>query len=154
MKTNPFKVLSVTFCVMFAALVATSITPAKAKKTAIVENAGLIAEATKNIEFDFAKAGVRNDYYQNLNLLVKLMSEKSYALSLRGHADAIGSYVPNWKLSDKRAIQVKEYLVSKGVKAERIVTTPYGSTVPIASNKTEEGRQKNRRVEIKLQEIE
>ncbi len=139
---------------MFAGLLIANVIPVKAKKSVIVTNAGVIDEATKNIEFDFAKAGVRNNYFQNLNTLAKLMSDKNYAVSLRGHADGIGSYVPNWKLSEKRALEVKEYLVSKGVDKRRIVTTPYGSTVPIASNKTEEGRQKNRRVEIKLKEID
>jgi OOP family OmpA-OmpF porin len=54
-------------------------------------------------------------------------------------------------LSDKRALVVKNYLVGKGVQEDKIATTPFGSTVPVASNKTAEGRQRNRCVEISVQ---
>jgi outer membrane protein OmpA-like peptidoglycan-associated protein len=107
-------------------------------------------EMTRNIEFDFAKADVGEEYDQQLNDLAKAMIAKPYLVSLRGHADAIGSYVANWKTSEKRAIAVKAYLVKKGIKEDRIVTTPFGSAIPLATNKTKAGRHKNRRVEIKL----
>lgn len=113
----------------------------------------LIAEVTRNIEFDFAKASVRTGYDKNLDRLAKLMKDEEYVVSLRGHADSIGSYKPNWVLSDKRAVHVKDYLLAKGVKKDRIVTVPFGSTLPIATNKTPAGRQKNRRVEIVLKPI-
>ena len=109
-------------------------------------------DVIENLEYDFAKASIRDNYYSELDKLAKTAVDGDYVLSLRGHADSIGSYVGNWKLSDKRALEVKEYLMEKGVKKERIVTTPYGSTLPIAPNTTPEGRQKNRRVEIKLRE--
>lgn len=112
-----------------------------------------LAVLTKNIEYATAKPTIRDTYYENLDKLAKVITEENYAVSLRGHADAIGGYKYNWVLSDKRAISVKEYLVSKGVKSSNIITTPYGSTVPIASNKTVAGRQKNRRVEIQLKKI-
>ena len=56
----------------------------------------------------------------------------------------------NMKLSRDRAEAVKAYLVSKGVNASRIEAVGYGSTQPIADNRTEEGKQKNRRVEFTL----
>lgn len=112
-----------------------------------------LAALTKNLEYDSAKPSIRNAYFTNLDQLAKAINEGNYAVSLRGHADSIGKYKYNWVLSDKRAISVKEYLISKGVKEDRIVTTPFGSTVPIASNKTAAGRQKNRRVEIELKKI-
>ncbi len=123
------------------------------RKTTIDDKSALIAELTHNVEYDFAKASVRDTYYDNLNKLAKLVIEDDYVVSLRGHADSIGQYKPNWVLSEKRAVEVKDYLVAKGVKKDRIVAIPYGSTIPIATNKTAEGRQKNRRVEIKLKEI-
>jgi outer membrane protein OmpA-like peptidoglycan-associated protein len=109
-----------------------------------------VAALPKTLEYDFAKEVIRKSYIPNLDQLAETAIKNNSLVSLRGHADSVGAYKANWVLSDKRAIQVKEYLVSKGVKQERIVTTPFGSTVPIASNKTAEGRQKNRRVEISL----
>lgn len=122
-------------------------------KTSADDKSALIAEVTRNIEYDFAKASVRKNYYTNLDKLAKLVVDDDYVISLRGHADSIGQYKPNWVLSEKRAVEVKDYLITKGVKKDRIVAIPYGSTIPIATNKTAEGRQKNRRVEIKLKEI-
>ncbi len=122
-------------------------------KTNADDKSALIAEVTRNIEYDFAKASVRKNYYSNLNKLAKLVIDDDYVISLRGHADSIGQYKPNWVLSEKRAVEVKDYLITKGVQKDRIVAIPYGSTIPIATNKTAEGRQKNRRVEIKLKEI-
>lgn len=110
-----------------------------------------IKEMTKNVEFGFSKADVQEQYLNQLDQLANTIINGKYALALRGHADSIGTYVGNWKLSDKRAIAVKNYLLTKGVPSDKIVTTPFGSTIPIASNKTSEGRKKNRRVEIKLQ---
>jgi outer membrane protein OmpA-like peptidoglycan-associated protein len=113
----------------------------------------VLAALTKNLEYDTDKPEIRDAYYKNLDELAKTIKDDNYAVSLRGHADSRGRYKYNWVLSDKRAISVKDYLVSKGVKENRIVTTPYGSTVPIATNKTVAGRQKNRRVEIELKKI-
>lgn len=113
----------------------------------------VLAALTKNIEYDNASAGLRESYYTNLDKLAKTIADENYAVSLRGHADGVGGYKYNWVLSDHRAIGVKEYLVSKGVSPDNIVTTPYGSTLPVATNKTAAGRQKNRRVEIVLKKI-
>ncbi|WP_158799989.1 OmpA family protein [Pedobacter sp. L105] len=115
--------------------------------------AAALAALTKNLEYGSDKAAIRSNYYSNLDKLAETIKQDDYAVSLRGHADSIGRYKYNWVLSDNRAISVKKYLVSKGVKEDRIVTTPFGSTIPIASNKTEAGRQKNRRVEIELKKI-
>jgi outer membrane protein OmpA-like peptidoglycan-associated protein len=108
----------------------------------------------KKLEYDNNKESIRRAYFANLDQLVKTIKDNNYAVSLRGHADSIGKYKYNWVLSDKRAISVKDYLVSKGIKEDRIVTTPFGSTVPVATNKTPAGRQKNRRVEIELRKID
>ncbi len=67
-----------------------------------------------------------------------------------GHTDSIGSDAYNQKLSVRRAESVKAYLVSKGVEPNRIYTEGKGEKQPVASNKTKEGRQKNRRVEIEV----
>ena len=67
-----------------------------------------------------------------------------------GHTDWIGTDKYNQKLSERRANAVKAYLVSKGVPAEKIFTEGKGKKQPIASNKTREGRAKNRRVEVEV----
>ena len=67
-----------------------------------------------------------------------------------GHTDSVGSDVYNQKLSVKRAESVKAYLVSKGIEKNRIYTEGKGEKQPVADNKTNEGRGKNRRVEIEV----
>ena len=72
-------------------------------------------------------------------------------LKLSGHTDNEGAPDKNLVLSEKRAKAVKKYLVSRGVKADRIIAEWFGQTVPIADNTTDAGRQKNRRVEMKVE---
>lgn len=154
MKTGLFRTTILGFALVFTGVKAyhtTSETKPGPGKHELIKAKSKVA-VIQNLEYDFAKASIRDDYYSELDNLAKTVKASDYVLSLRGHADSIGNYVANWKLSEKRALEVKEYLVTKGVKQERIVTTPYGSTLPIAPNTTEEGRQKNRRVEIKLRE--
>ncbi|MGI4022328.1 MAG: OmpA family protein [Janthinobacterium lividum] len=155
MKTNVFFTAALTMLLFFAGVKAIDVHTSKktVRKTFRDDKSALIAEVTRNIEYNFAKASVRANYNNNLNKLAKLIIEDDYVVSLRGHADSIGQYKPNWVLSEKRAVEVKNYLIAKGVQKDRIVAIPYGSTIPIATNKTEEGRQKNRRVEIKLKEV-
>ena len=67
-----------------------------------------------------------------------------------GYTDSIGTEQYNLGLSQRRANAVKEYLVSKGIAANRIYTEGKGEADPIASNATREGRAQNRRVEIEI----
>jgi outer membrane protein OmpA-like peptidoglycan-associated protein len=110
--------------------------------------AAMTPDLKKNLEFDFAKASVRMTYDQKLSRLAEVIKQNNYAIALRGHADAIGKFKPNWVLSQKRADAVKAYLIRSGVDSSKVVATAFGATRPIASNKTPEGRQRNRRVEI------
>jgi OmpA-OmpF porin, OOP family len=71
-------------------------------------------------------------------------------VTIDGHTDNTGSDKVNKPLSLKRAEATKKYLVSKGINANRLVTAGFGSTQPVADNKTKEGREKNRRIEIKI----
>lgn len=70
-------------------------------------------------------------------------------VQVSGHADSIGTENYNSGLSTRRAIAVRDYLVSRGVKAGSIVTLGFGETQPVASNKTPQGRLLNRRAEIR-----
>jgi len=71
-------------------------------------------------------------------------------VTIDGHTDNTGSDKVNNSLSVKRAEATKKYLVSKGIRADRLVTAGFGSTQPVADNKTKQGREKNRRIEIKI----
>jgi len=71
-------------------------------------------------------------------------------IELAGHTDSIGSEQYNQGLSERRAKSAYNYFVSKGIAADRMTTVGYGELRPVASNATDEGRAKNRRVEITI----
>lgn len=75
-------------------------------------------------------------------------SRPGLKLSVEGHTDSVGSDEYNQRLSEKRAQSARDYLVSQGVPANSIVSRGFGKTIPVESNDTPQGRQKNRRVEL------
>ena len=87
-----------------------------------------------------------------MNDLAKLLVQHSaeWKIKLSGHTDNEGTPEKNMLLSEKRSNAVKNYLVKKGVKEDQIITEWFGQEQPIADNKTPKGRQKNRRVEMKI----
>ncbi|MCU0394081.1 MAG: OmpA family protein [Thermoflexibacter sp.] len=86
-----------------------------------------------------------------LNQLLELLQMyPSMTIEIAGHTDNVGDKRKNQILSQQRAIKVKEYLVEKGINADRITTVGYGGTKPIADNKDEETRKQNRRVEFRI----
>jgi outer membrane protein OmpA-like peptidoglycan-associated protein len=84
------------------------------------------------------------------DLVDKLKGNDQLSLVLSGHADKTGAEGYNLSLSRKRAANVKAYLISQGIQPERIKIEYYGTSKPIASNETIEGRKKNRRVDIDI----
>jgi len=74
----------------------------------------------------------------------------SYNLEINGHTDNVGNAQKNMELSNKRAIAVQNYMISKGVEASRMKAQGFGDTMPVADNKTALGKSKNRRVEFKV----
>ena len=114
------------------------------------EDRRVVAEAIKNLEFDFGKATIRSTSYASLNRVADLLKSKDFSLKLAGHTDDVGSAAANLKLSKDRAESVKSYLVSQGANPSRVEATGYGESQPISSNKTASGRQNNRRVEFTL----
>jgi OOP family OmpA-OmpF porin len=112
----------------------------------LLENKPVCIEGA-NFEFDSAK--LRNVEVKKLNEVVSF-AEKYHDAQLEadGHTDSIGTEAYNRKLSERRAESVKAYLVKKGVAADRITTVGHGESKPIADNKTREGRELNRRVEV------
>ena len=105
-----------------------------------------------NIFFDFNKATLRDISKTELNNLTKLLVEDypNMVIEIGGHTDNVGSLDYNTKLSTNRAKSVVEYLIKNGVAKERLSYKGYAYQEPIAPNDTEEGRQKNRRVEFKI----
>ncbi|NCV89195.1 MAG: OmpA family protein [Betaproteobacteria bacterium] len=101
--------------------------------------------------FDFDKSVLKPAGKSMLDDLVGKIGMMSLEVVIAvGHTDSVGSNQYNQKLGARRAAAVKAYLVSKGVAANRIYTESKGETDPIASNKTAEGRSKNRRVEVEV----
>ncbi|MBI3234789.1 MAG: OmpA family protein, partial [Bacteroidetes bacterium] len=107
----------------------------------------------KNISFDFGKATLKEESKIELDKLVDIMNRSDIVIELGGHTDNVGSDEANLKLSQERVTSVKTYLESKKVDANRITAVGYGEAQPIASNDNDEGRSKNRRVEVKITEI-
>lgn len=101
-----------------------------------------------DVQFATGKAKIRPDSFARLDALVEYMTHKKSArLEISGHTDNAGKKAANKKLSQQRADAIRDYLVSKGIEAERIKAVGYGDEKPIAPNETSEGRQKNRRIE-------
>lgn len=108
--------------------------------------------ALYGINFDFNKATLRPDSDPTLQkVLALLKSRADLKLEVQGHTDNVGSDDYNLKLSDARASSVVAWLVSKGIAADRLTAHGYGMRMPIADNGSDEGRAKNRRVELQKQ---
>ena len=104
-----------------------------------------------DVLFDFDKSILKSEGKNKLDdLATKVKAINLEVVIAIGHTDSIGSDAYNQKLSVRRAESVKAYLVSKGVEPNRIYTEGKGEKQPVASNKTKDGRQKNRRVEIEV----
>ncbi len=101
--------------------------------------------------FDFNKSALKPAGIEKLDeVATKLQDMTLEAVVAVGHTDSIGSDSYNQKLSVRRAESVKAYLVSKGLAAGQVYTEGKGEKQPVADNKTDEGRAKNRRVEIEV----
>jgi len=101
--------------------------------------------------FDFAKHDLKPEAKAKMDDLVgKTAGVNLEVIIAVGHTDSTGDQALNQKLSVARADAVKNYLVSKGIEKNRVYTEGKGAAQPVADNKTNEGRAKNRRVEIEV----
>ncbi|MFO0744128.1 MAG: OmpA family protein [Myxococcota bacterium] len=107
--------------------------------------------AVKGINFETGSAKIKKSSFALLDEAVKVFTQyPSLKIEISGHTDDQGPDDMNMKLSEDRATSVREYLVGKGIAADRLVAVGYGETKPAAPNKTAAGRAKNRRIEFKI----
>jgi len=104
----------------------------------------------KNIFFENARYYLLPESYAELNKLAQyLIRNPKMEIRINGHSDNSGSKSKNQKLSELRAREVFEYLIKKGVQ-NKMYFKGFGSNLPVASNDTEDGKAKNRRVEFEI----
>jgi OOP family OmpA-OmpF porin len=122
---------------------------------AVVESKQEDVSIGLNVEFDTAKAFIKEEYHNDIKKVADFMKEHpDTKIVIKGHTDSIGKKSYNMRLSRARAKSLRQYLINKfGIDGSRIATIGYGPNKPIASNDTEEGRQKNRRVEAVIEEV-
>jgi outer membrane protein OmpA-like peptidoglycan-associated protein len=101
------------------------------------------------LNFDTGKAALQSDAASQLDQMAQLLkSNAGLKVEVGGHTDNVGDTAANQKLSDARAQTVMQELAKRGIAANRLTAKGYGQTVPVADNRLEEGRAKNRRVEL------
>lgn len=116
------------------------------------ETKEVFRQALKGIQFESGKDIIKKSSNGILNNVAQIMLDNpSYKLKIDGHTDAQGNDDKNMELSKKRAIAVKNYLISKGVDSARLSAFGFGETVPKATNDTSAGRAENRRVEFTVE---
>ena len=108
----------------------------------------------ENIFFEFDKSTLLQQSYHELKKLTEiLLQHPKMKIEIGGHTDSRGSSAYNQRLSESRARAVVEYLSTKGIDSNRLKYKGYGSSKPIDTNSTEEGRSRNRRVEFTVLEM-
>jgi outer membrane protein OmpA-like peptidoglycan-associated protein len=109
-----------------------------------------------NVQYEFGKSTLSKQSYPMFDSLINWMNEyPAMKVEVSSHTDNIGSDAFNQKLSEARAASCVEYLASKGISRDRILSKGYGETMPIEPNQIKgkdnpEGRKKNRRTEFKV----
>jgi outer membrane protein OmpA-like peptidoglycan-associated protein len=111
----------------------------------------ILVNLPEGVTFDVASAALQPNFRTTLDHIAQSMNQYPNSLiDVYGHTDSTGSDQYNQTLSENRARTVANYLTMQGVSASRIRSQGFGETMPVADNTTEEGRRRNRRVEIKI----
>lgn len=134
-----------------------------AKETTIDLNHKLVIDKIKvkqtfvveNINYDYDKWDIRPEAALEIDKIVEFLKDNpTISIELGSHTDSRGDDVYNMKLSQKRAESCKTYIISKGIKAERVSSKGYGESMPLINDAaTEEDFQKNRRTEFKITKV-
>jgi outer membrane protein OmpA-like peptidoglycan-associated protein len=107
-----------------------------------------------NITFKTGSADLNADFYKVLDGVGMVVDEYEKTLIVvEGHTDNVGADDMNQGLSERRAMSVGQYIATKGINGQRVLTAGFGESRPIASNDSEAGRSQNRRVEVRLEPI-
>jgi OOP family OmpA-OmpF porin len=129
--------------------------PEVMKEAAVQREASASKEVSMKllVEFDTGKAVVKPKYHKEIKKVADFMKENpDTKVAIEGHTDSVGKEAANVKLSQRRAEAIVSYLVAKfGIDKSRLTAVGYGPKKPVASNKTADGRAKNRRVEAKIE---
>jgi len=125
---------------------------ATSEAAAVTREGNLLAVTFKgDVTFDTNSTAVRPGLYSEINRVAGVLSQYPNTLvRVEGHTDSRGTNEYNQDLSNRRAAAVKTLLVQRGVAESRIEAVGFGETMPVATNDTEAGRARNRRVEIKI----
>jgi len=111
----------------------------------------IVLNMPQDITFAVGRSGLRSNMTKTLNSVALVLNKYNRTLvSIKGHSDSDGSSSYNQTLSENRAQSVSNYLASRRVSRQRLITRGYGETRPIASNNSSTGKAKNRRVEIHI----
>ncbi len=111
----------------------------------------LLVTMSEAILFDINSAALKSQAQTTLSQMADVMVKYPDSdILIKGHTDSTGSEQYNQDLSERRAKAVQNYLIAKGVSGPRVTAIGFGKTMPVASNDTPEGREKNRRVEIEI----
>lgn len=111
-------------------------------------------DVSNEVSFDFDSSMIKVGFRGSLNKMAGILADyPNTVVHIIGHTDNVGTEKYNQDLSLRRAGSVSSYLISKGVDARRSRKQGFGETMPIASNSTAQGRQRNRRVEIYIKPI-
>jgi len=103
----------------------------------------------RGVNFKSGSPEMTFESYQALEPIIKQMKQyPEVVVEIRGHSDSVGNYAKNMRLSQLRAESVRQYLISKGIESDRIRAAGFGSSSPIADNRTAAGRAQNRRIEV------
>lgn len=115
----------------------------------------LAVDMPGNITFATSRYEIKSEFYPVLNSVSKVLAEfDKTVIKVSGHTDSTGSAEMNQTLSEQRADSVRQYLIQRKVASGRVHAVGYGPRYPVATNSTPEGRQANRRVELKLEPLQ
>ena len=117
--------------------------------TAIMDELNKSGKITLYINFETGKSAIKNESQNIIDQIAEMLnSNPSLKISVEGHTDNVGTAAANKTLSEARAKEVMNALAAKGIDKSRLNAKGWGQEKPIADNKTDEGKAKNRRVEI------
>jgi outer membrane protein OmpA-like peptidoglycan-associated protein len=116
-----------------------------------VSQSQILLNFPSDLTFDFNRDDVKGQFVPTLRNVGGILREyEQTTVDVYGHADSVGSDAYNQELSERRAMNVGSVLISGGVIRQRLIAQGYGETRPVASNATDDGRARNRRVEVDI----